>query len=388
MAVRPTGGRALGFRRARTRRALDESLRRERLLVLRAWRLPGWATPEQRVTLKDQATLNDVLAQLLGRGVPLVEALEVAATTVGPGLRPRVERMRELVSGGSSFADACRAVGGFDEISVSVYAAAERTGDLAGASKELAATARRQLLVAGKAATLMIYPAIVLSVSAVVSVVMLTTIVPTLGEQLADFGAELPLYSRVVMDLGAWMRENIVSLGIGLAAALALLVVVRKQVGAAVGASMRRLPMISSVVLAQEASRFFSVMAAMTRSGIPLADALSVGNRAVGHPALRAQLDRLQRRLVEGGVLRTLIEEVTALPLATRRLLIAAERSGDLESAFAMLAGDMTEEVERRSSRLLAVMGPGVIIVMSVIIGALLFALLLPMLTIAGQAGI
>lgn len=67
----------------------------------------------------------------------------------------------------------------------------------------------------------------------------------------------------------------------------------------------------------------------MTRSGVTLADALVVGYRTVSHGKLRKELQSLQRRLVEGGQLARLIEEVSALPLPVRKLLIAAERSGD-----------------------------------------------------------
>jgi type II secretory pathway component PulF len=100
---------------------------------------------------------------------------------------------------------------------------------------------------------------------------------------------------------------------------------------------------------------------------------------------MRRQLDRLRTRLIEGGLLRNLIEEVTTFPLATRRLLVAAERSGDLEHAFGTLANDMTDEVDKTSTRLLAVLEPALILLMFTIIGSLLLALLLPMLTISNN---
>ena len=149
----------------------------------------------------------------------------------------------------------------------------------------------------------------------------------------------------------------------------------------------RRTPMIREVILAQESARFFSVMAAMTRSGVPLADALGVANDAVGLPVLKRQLTTLRTRLIEGGVLRMLIENVTALPLAIRRLLIAAERSGDLETAFDSLATDMADEVDRRATRLLNAMEPLLIVGMFVLIGGILLSVMIPMLTLAGRVG-
>ncbi len=387
VAVRAGGARKFGVRQARTPAALAESLRMDNQLLLRHWRLPAWAARETGLGLKDHLILNEQLAQLLGRGVPLVEALEVAASTVRPGARARMTRLKELVASGSAFADACRTVGGFDNVTIAVYRGAERTGDLAGAAKQLAETARRRLAVSGKAATLMIYPAIVLSISVIVASLMLTLVVPRLGEALAQADIPLPVYSRVVMTVGTWMRDNAAWLLLGLAVIITGLVVARAAVGAAVQASMRRLPLMRDVVVAQESARFFSVMAAMTRSGVTLAEALGVANGAVSHPLLRKQLERLRTRLIEGGMLRLLIEDVQALPMATRRLLIAAERSGDLETVFSTLAADMAAEVERRSERLLAVMEPALIVTMFLIIGSLLMSIMLPMLTLSSRVG-
>jgi general secretion pathway protein F len=385
IAVRASGGRKFGVRQARSASALAETLRRESLLLLKWWRLPEWAARDTGLSLKDHAALNDQLAQLLGRGVPLVEALEVTATTVKPSAKARIERMRELVAAGSGFADACRTVGGFDDATIAVYKGAERTGDLAGAAKRLAETMRRRLAVSGKAATLMIYPSIVMSISLVVAVLMLMLVVPRLGEALQQASVKLPRFSQVVMGLGAWMRDNATWLAIGAAGAVALLLVGRGAVINLVGTASRRIPLLRDVILAQESARFFAVMAAMVKSGVPLAEALGVANTSVNHPALRAQLERLRTRLIAGGLLRTLIEEVSALPLATRRLLIAAERSGDLETAFSTLSADMADEVDRRSQRLLAVMEPLLIVIMFLVIGTLLMAILLPMLTMSSQ---
>ncbi|MBX3376292.1 MAG: type II secretion system F family protein [Phycisphaeraceae bacterium] len=384
-AATSTGKRTIGVRQAATDRALAEVLRKEKMLLLRSYRLPRWATTEKGLRLKDRAALNEQLAQLLSRGVPLVEALEVTASAVGGNAKPIIERMRELVAAGSGFGDACQRVGVFDRVTVAVYRAAERTGDLAGAAKQLAITARRQLAVSGKAATLMIYPMIVLAISVVVVAVMMTVIVPRIGKAMSAMGAELPWFTQLIMDTGEWMRGNVLVLmgvvGFGAIAGIVL----RKKVAEVVVRSSRRVPLLKDVVLAQESARFFSVMAAMTRSGVPLADALGVANDAVGHPELRRQLSTLRTKLIEGGVLRALIENVTVLPLATRRLLIAAERAGDMETAFDALATDMADETDRRATRLLAALEPTLIVGMFLIIGTILVAIMVPLMTMASQ---
>src|SRR6516225_11616343 len=110
LAATATGGKTLGIRQAASPRALADVLRKERLLLLKSYKLPKWATSEKGLKLKDRATLNEQLYQLLSRGVPLVEALEVTASAVGGPARPVVEKMRELVAAGSGFGDAAQRV--------------------------------------------------------------------------------------------------------------------------------------------------------------------------------------------------------------------------------------------------------------------------------------
>jgi len=384
-AATPAGGRRLGMHRARDRRQLGENLRRDRLVPIRTWSLPSWAGTDDRVRLKDQAELHLQLSQLLIRGVPLVEALEVTSTAVANRTKPRVERMRDLVAAGSSFSDACEQVAIFDRVTVSVYRAAERTGDLSRAAKQLSTTTRRQLAISGKVTTLMIYPVIVLSISVIVTTFMLTMIVPRIGKALEGAGAELPLFTRMMVVAGISLRDNWVVAVLVVLGLMTLAVFTRDGIERAVGRASRKIPILKDVVMAQEAARFFTVMAAMTRSGITLAEALGTAVSAIGHPVLKRQLTTLRTKLVEGGVLRTLIDRVDALPVTTRRLLIAAERAGDLESAFETLALDMADELDRRSSRLLAALEPLLIVMMFLMIGTLLLSIMIPLMKLSGQ---
>ncbi len=370
-----------GLRDARSKAALADALRREKLTLASAYALPKALARSGKIKPSDNLVLNEQLAQLLSRGVPLVEALEVVAETVTPGARATVIKMREMVAAGTSFSDCCREMGAFDTVTVAVYKAAERSGDLAGAAKQIAITTRRTLTVAGRAVTLMVYPIIVMTISVIVAFGMLTLVVPKLGPALKEMNAELPWFSLAVINLGTFMAGNILVILTLVFCGVCALIYFRKQIGRGVIITARRTPLLRDVLTTQEAVRFFSVMAAMSRSGVPLADAMGTANQTITHPAMRKQMERLRTRLIEGGQWRTLVEEVSTLPVATRKLLIAAERSGDLEAAFNSLALDMTEELDRRSSRFLAVMQPLMVVIMFLLIGTLLMALLIPLIT-------
>ncbi|MEO1534705.1 MAG: type II secretion system F family protein [Planctomycetota bacterium] len=390
VAAKADGGKTFGVRPADDEGVLARDLGKEKLILLRSYRVPAWLAGGQgELPLKDQAEATTQLAALLDRGVPLVESLEVVAEAVSPKSRVKVSRMRDMVSQGRSFAASSVETGAFDDVTAAVFGAAERTGDLAGASRQLARNAKRRLKIRETATTLLFYPLIVLTISAFVGLFMLVVVVPMVADsmrQMLPEGQGLPLATELMASAGLWLRSNpLLAFGI-VAGALIAVIVLRRPVVAIGGSIVRTLPVAKDLALAQESARFFSVMAAMSTGGVPLAEALGVANQTISHPKLRSQLDALRTGLIEGGVLKVLIERVSSLPLATRRLLIAADRAGDLDSAFESLAEDHTEIVDRQSSRLLAVLEPALIVLIFLVIGSMILALVVPMLTLSTSA--
>lgn len=375
----------LGLRAASDQTSLQDDLRREQLLLIKAWKLPLGASEQRTLPLSDEASLNEQLSILLSRGVTLVEALEVASSVVGPATQARVARLREFVAAGASFSEACAKVGGFDAVTVSVYRSAERSGDLSGSAKRLAVAARRRLAIKGKAVTVLIYPSVVFGFASIIFIGVLTFLVPMIATQIRQMKVKTNPYSQAVFDLGEWMNAHMALTFGAIAAVLVAAFFARRQLIDALLRGLSRFPAVSRLLVTVEMTRFFSVMAAMVKSGVPLADALATSVGVITSDSLRTQLQSLQRGLVEGGVWRTLVEKVAALPLSTRRLLVAAERAGDLDSAFDSLAEEMAHEVDTRSSRLLALLEPLAILLMFALIGPLLLAIAIPLLTFRSQ---
>jgi type II secretory pathway component PulF len=388
-AISLQGKKSFGLLSAADRAHLADALRKRDLVLVRAWKLPvslgevGPGDATGRLPLKDDVALNEQLEILLERGVTLVEALDVVEGVVSKRSAPKIARLREMVSGGSSFAQACQRAGGFEDVSIGVYQAAERTGDLGPAAGRLAAAVRRRMAVRAKAVTVSIYPVIVAVVSFSILFGVLVFLVPTLGESVREASDEgLPWFSSLVFATGETLRANLPAVGVFILALLVGVVAFRSLLTRGLGAVARKIKPINDLLRSIELARFFGVLGAMTRSGVPLAEALSSATSTIGQPGLRTQLARLQRELIEGGLFRTLIERVDELPQSTRRLLVAAERSGDLDQAFDSLASRAAEEVERRSERLTAFMEPAVLLLIFSVIAPLIVAIALPMMNL------
>ena len=122
LAARIDGKKTLGMRSASDEGTLARELSGQKLVLIRSWRVPAWLAgqSDKPLSLKDQAETSAQLAQLLSRGVPLVETLEVVASAVSPKAKPRVERLRELVRQGKSFSQASLETKTFDEATSAV----------------------------------------------------------------------------------------------------------------------------------------------------------------------------------------------------------------------------------------------------------------------------
>ncbi|MHC4975999.1 MAG: type II secretion system F family protein [Planctomycetota bacterium] len=386
-AVTATGGRKLGVRSATDEADLSRELSGESLLLLRAWALPQWATSSTSVPLKDQTALNEQLASLLSRGVPLIEALEVAQSVVSRQTQDRVRRLRDEVSGGASFANACASVGGFDDVAIAVYRASERTGDLEIAAARLASGAQRRMKIREKSISLAIYPSVILTVGIIVVMCLLMFVVPQLAQVFESFDNDLPILTDIILGAGVWMSANkLFVLGI-VAGGLILGVVARRITLSLLAMVIRRIGPIRRLILTTESARFFSIMAAMSNAGVPLADALGVSSRAINDEKLREQVERLKQGLVEGGSWKTLVDDVTMLPLAVRKLLIAAERSGDLEEALEGISADLASRVDRDTDRMLAVLEPLILVFVFMLIAPIVVSILLPLSQISQGIG-
>lgn len=391
VAAKVDGKKKLGVRPAMDEGVLARDLSKQKLVLIRSWRVPGWLAgkTDKPLSLKDQAEMTVQLSQLLSRGVPLVETLEVTAQAVSNKARPRVEQLRELVRQGKSFSDASRETGAFDDATAAVFGAAEKTGDLDGAADQLARNARRRIKIRETAQTLLFYPLIVLTISMMVGVFMLVFVVPQVAEAMRSAmgeGRDLPWATMTLASAGLWVRANWLIVLVGVLVVVAGLLMLRDRISEMGRKVSHVVPVLKDVTLAQELARFFSVMAALSTGGVPLADALGVANETVHHKKLRTQLDTLRKSLIEGGVLRVLIDRVDAFPIGTRRLLIAADRAGNLDTAFESLAEDHTEQVERVSGRLLAVLEPLLIVAIFIVIGGMILAIMAPMLSLSRQA--
>ncbi|MDI6654121.1 type II secretion system F family protein [Gluconobacter japonicus] len=368
-------------------------LRRQRLtpLMVRPGRksATGWGRllPSRRRGLRGDviAGFTRKLGTMLGAGLDLDRALRFVT---GAGSNDRAGSVligiRDRVRGGARFADALEETGCFSRMYVGLVRAGEAGGSLPSALLELADLLERQKKLAATVQSAMVYPAILVVASGGSIVLLLTHVLPQFVSLFAENGVKMPTMTRFVMAIGDGLGRW--GLPAGLIILLAALGVrramQRPQVRFAMDRWLLRVPILGSVVRNVVAARMTRTLGTLLGNGVPLLAALKISSEVVGNTAAVRAIDGAIASVKEGGRLAIALERGGVFSLETIQFLQVGEESAQL-GPIALRAADLHEDATRQAiQRLLAVLVPGITIVMGFIVAGIVSSLLLAMLSL------
>lgn len=326
------------------------------------------------------------LSTLLAVGIPLLEAIDtILAQHKGP-FRAALLDVRDRVASGVSLAEAMRGQPAlFGEMDVSIAEVGENAGNLDVVLERLADFKERAHGLRSRITTALIYPGIVMTMAAGVSVLLMTVVVPNLLAALTDAGRPLPLATRVVKAASEWLVEWwwLLLLLAGAAAALggALLRTPR-----GLGAWHRlqlRIPLLGEMVRKGAIVRIAVVMATLLKSGVVFVRAVQIAQRTTANTVLRSALARVESAVTGGRDIGAALAETRAFPPLVAQIFAVGQQSGRLEEMLERLAADYDRQLTTAAARLTAALEPMLILFMVAVVGFIAFATILPMLEAA-----
>jgi general secretion pathway protein F len=326
------------------------------------------------------------LSRLLAAGLPLDRALEL----VGGLLRGRagqevVAATLDRVRGGATLADAMAAQGAaFPRVVLAMVRAGERGGALASVLERLADFLARVEAVRQAVASALIYPAI-LAVAATGSVgLVLTVVLPQFTPLFAESGARIPALTLAVMAAGELVGATWWAVPPVLLALLLLWRRAMRNPGFARAASLAalRLPVLGGLIARYDAARFARTLGALLANGVPAPDAMPLAADAVGNRALAEALGEATARLREGEGLAVPLQRSRRFPDLLIRLAGVGEQTGRLAELLGEAADLLDGEAQRLTDRLLALLVPGLTILMGLAIAVIVAAVLMAMISI------
>jgi general secretion pathway protein F len=264
---------------------------------------------------KSVTLLTQQLANLLHAGMPLDRALTILiSVSEDEQSQTLLERVQEKVRGGSSLADALEAQGAFSRFYLNMIRAGEAGGALEVVLKRLTEFLERSQALRETVTSALIYPVILLSVSALSVIILLTFVVPQFQQLFADAGKALPLATQIVIAVGDGFRHY---WWVGALLIVLLVAALRQQLRQPVSRArwdrwFLNLPLFGDFIAKVETARLSRTLGTLLGNGVSLLNALTIVRETMTNQVLATALGEVAEHVKTGrGLAEPLLEAGT-----------------------------------------------------------------------------
>jgi type IV pilus assembly protein PilC len=233
-----------------------------------------------------------------------------------------------------------------------------------------------------KTLSALVYPAILLLLSLVVVSIIVLRVVPEFEGFYQSFDAELPIATRMIVAVSAFLRSYLFFVVLGLGGAVAAVWSWLRRPGgvAMLDRLILRLPAVGTIAGRFATSQLTRTLATLLSGGIPLVNAIDVASRALGNRFFADQLRVVGQRVREGEALAAALADRGVFPAVAIKMVEVGESTGALQEMLTSVADFFDEEIDTQLGRFITIIEPVLLVIMGVVIAALLIALYMPLL--------
>jgi len=336
-----------------------------------------------KITTGDIALFSRQLATMLGAGIPLVQSFEI----VGNGhenaaMQKLILAIKADVEGGSALAEAlAKHPLYFDDLFVNLVEAGEQAGALESLLDKVATYKEKTEAIKKKIKKALTYPAAVLAVAFIVTTILLVFVIPSFEDLFKGFGADLPSFTRMVIDLSAFVRTQGVFLvgGIGIAIGSFLYFQKRsRKFRHYLDRLMLKLPIIGPILQKAAIARYARTLSTMFAAGVPLVEAMESVAGATGNIVYEEAVLSMRDEVATGQRLQVAMENTDLFPNMVIQMIAVGEESGSLDDMSAKVADFFEEDVDNAVDNLSSLLEPLIMAILGVLVGGLVVAMYLP----------
>ncbi len=344
----------------------------------------------KRATLRQAQIVQftQQLATLLGAGQPLDRALQILLDLPDSDkARRMLERIRDAVRGGTPLSDALDAEQGtFSRLYINMVRAGEAGGSLDDTLARLADYLERSAQLRSSVINAMIYPAFLVGMVLVSLMVLLVYVVPQFAPMFADMNIEMPLITKVVLGVGAFLQGF---WWLILLAIVFLVAWLRRQMAdpparLKIDERLLGLRVVGDIVRKIETARIARTLGVLIKNGVPLLSGLTVARNVMTNTVLAQAVAAATDEVKTGGALGHALAQSKRFPKLAVQMISVGEESGELDAMLLKVADTFDVEVKNTLDRLLAALVPAMTIAMTVIVAMIMLAIVLPIMDIAG----
>lgn len=336
-----------------------------------------------KITTTDIAIFSRQLATMLSAGIPLVQAFEI----VGNGhenasMQKLILSVKASVEGGSTLAEALgKHPLYFDDLFINLVEAGEQAGALETLLDKIATYKEKTEAIKKKIKKALTYPAAVLVVAFVVTVILLIFVIPAFEDLFQGFGADLPAFTRMVIDLSVFVREQGLILAMMLTGAVTAFLYFKKR-----SRPMRhfldrmalKAPIIGPILQKAAIARYARTLSTMFSAGVPLVEALQSVAGATGNIVYEAGVLHMKDEVATGQRLQQAMENTDLFPNMVIQMIAVGEESGSLDEMSAKVADFYEDDVDNAVDNLSSLLEPMIMAILGVLVGGLVIAMYLP----------
>jgi type IV pilus assembly protein PilC len=341
-----------------------------------------------RISAKDIAIFSRQLATMLKSGVPLVMALQIIAGGLkNPRMRTVVDKIRAEVESGSSLFEALSEHPvQFDELYTNLVKAGEAAGVLDIILDNIASHKERIESIKGKIKKALYYPAAVIAVAIIVSSILLIYVIPQFEGVFRSFGADLPAFTRMVVNASHFMQQfGIYMLAVAVGAIVAIIMAKKRSTKFAhfIDRMSLKIPVVGGILEQAAIARFCRTLAITFAAGVPLVDALKIVSGATGNRIYDEAAARIREDVAVGHQLQMAMQQVNLFPNMVIQMTAIGEEAGSLDEMLVKVAEAYEEDVNNAVDALSSLLEPAIIIFVGIVVGTMVIAMYLPIFKMA-----
>ena len=354
-------------------------------------KIPGLT---DRVNKKLLTIFTRQLATLIDAGLPLLRALRTLERQErNLALKKTITALAEAVEGGSTMSEAMQHHPRvFDRLYINMIRAGEAGGVLEVVLTRLAEFAEKAQKIRGKVLAASVYPCVVLFIAITILFFLMTVIVPKFQDIFKDLleGKPLPALTQNVMNVSKLIRENALLVVPGVVGLVVLFNIIVKKVPPVTrlwDSFKLNMPAFGPMIRKVGISRFTRTLGTLISSGVPILQGLQIVKETSGNRVIADAVQRVHDSVKEGESVVRPLEASKVFPPMVVSMIDVGEETGALPEMLMKIADNYDEEVDNAVAGITSLLEPILIVFLAVVVGVIVVALFLPLVTILQTLG-
>lgn len=347
--------------------------------------------PFRGINISELAVTTRQFSTLISAGLPLEASLSaLSEQTEDARLGQVLTQVKDRVSEGSSLANALGEHKNiFSDLYINIVRAGEASGTLDIVLLRLADFLEKQAALTSKVRSALIYPIFMFFIGGGVLFFTMTYVIPRIAKIFEDSEKALPVMTVILINVSGFFSNNLLLLLIF----IPLLVFAAYRFNKTERGKMffdrlsLKLPVFGKITSMVVIARFTRTLGTLLASGIPLLDALTIGEAVMGNRVYGKTLEDVRTNVREGASLAGPLRDSGVFPPLVTRMIAVGEQTGEMEQMLTKVADIYDQQVETMVSTLTSLLEPIMIVIIGAVMGFIVFAVLLPIFNLTSTIG-